>query len=173
MHHPCGQSRGHNLISGLFHRGVSITVMCPSRGPPSGCSSPLGAYSSPAGHRIIPHNFTSPLYLPLSTCILVEHPPPHYAQRLDWVRGHDMPRLRHPTLTCSTVDTSGRTGRSSYIRELACATPTCISRQTRAAWSSGAALAALCCRYHARVSSQFVPHAVPPSLCCTHSIVGQ
>jgi hypothetical protein len=93
-----------------------------------------------------------------------------------------MPRRQHPTLTCSTVDTSGLTGRSRYIRVLACATPTCISRQTRAAWFSGAALAALCCRRHARapslwsitrghnlisglfrrgVSSQCVPRAVP------------
>ena len=37
-----------------------------------------------------PHNLTSPLYLPLSTCILVEKPPPQYAQRLDWVSGHHM-----------------------------------------------------------------------------------
>ncbi len=83
-----------------------------------------------------------------------------HAQRLDSVRGHRMPRLRHPTLTCSTVETSGpeHTGRCSYSRGrsfhgfrrvLACATPTCISRQTRAASSSGAALAALPVRQHA------------------------
>ena len=62
-------TRGHHLISGLFRGGVSSAVMCPSRGPPSGCASPLGAYSSPAGHRIPPHNLTNPLYLPLSTCL--------------------------------------------------------------------------------------------------------
>jgi hypothetical protein len=51
-------------------------------------SSPPGAYSSPAAHRITPHNLTRPLDLPLSTYILVEQPPPQYAQRLDWESGH-------------------------------------------------------------------------------------
>ena len=147
---------GHNLISGLFRGGESSGAVCPSRGPPQ------AFYSSTAGHRITPHNLKSPLYIPLSTYILVEHLPPHYAQSLDWIRGHDMPRLWHPTLTCSTVDTNRR---SCYIRVLACATPTCISTQTRAAWSSGAALAALCCK---------TPCSHPPSLLnpppvCTHS----
>ena len=160
MHHPCGQSCGHNLSVGLFRGGVSSGAVCPSRGPPQAYSSPLvGAYSSPAGLHITQHNLTSPLYLPLSTYILVEHPPPHYTQRLDWVSGPHMPRLRYPTLTCSTVDTSGR---SSYIRVLACATPTCISRQTRAAWCSGAALAALCCK----APCSHVTSLLRRSLCC-------
>jgi hypothetical protein len=108
----------------------------------------------------------------LSTYILVEYPPPNYAQKLDWVRGHHMPRLRHPTLTCSTVDTSGpgrtglscyRRGRCSCRRVLACATPTCISRQTRAASSSGAALAALCCK----AACSHVTSLLRRSLWCT------
>ena len=135
---------GHNLISGLFRGGVSSGAVCPSRGPPQASSSPLETYSSPAGHCITPDNLTSHLYFPLSTYILVYHPPPKIAQRQDWVRGHHMPRLRHPTLTCRAADTSVLISRSRYIREFACATPTWISRQTRAAWSSGAALAALC-----------------------------
>ena len=60
------------------------------RGPPQASSSPLGAYSSPAAHRITPHNLTSPPYLPISTYILVEHPPKQYPQTLDCVSGHHM-----------------------------------------------------------------------------------
>jgi len=113
-------------------------------------------HSGPSHHTT---NLTSPLYLPLSTYVLVEHPPPHYAQRLDWVRGHHMPRLRHTTLTCSTVDTNGP---SCYIRELPCATPSCISRHTRPAWSSGAALAALSCK----AACSHVTSLLRRSLCC-------
>ncbi len=75
------------------------------RGPPPASSSPLGAYSSPAAHRITPHNLTSPPYFPLSQYILVEHAPPQNAQRLDWlvdISGHD---LRHASLTCAAGDT--------------------------------------------------------------------
>ena len=63
----------------ILRRNVSL-----ARSPPAS-SSPLAAYSSPAAHRITPHNLTSPLDLPLSTYILVEQPPPQYAHRLDWV----------------------------------------------------------------------------------------
>ena len=157
-------TRGHNLSVGLFRGGASSGAVCPSRGPPQAYSSPLvGAYSSPAGHHITQHNRTSPLYLPLSTYILVEHPPPHRAQRIDSVRGHHMPRLRHPTLTCNTVETITRCHRSKYTREFACATPTWISRQTRAAWSSGAALAALCCK----AACSHVTSLLRRSLWCT------
>ena len=122
MHHPCGQSRWTSskkrpiprwsiLRRSVSHTRSPVSLLITSRDiqQPSGSS---------------PHNLTSPLYLPLSTYILVDHPPPHYAQRLDWVEGHAMPRLRRPTLTCSTVDTSGP---SCYIRVLACTTPTWIS----------------------------------------------
>jgi hypothetical protein len=67
---------GHNLMRDSFRSGVSSAVMCPSSGPPEASSSPLGTYSSAVGHHITPHNLTSPLNLPLSTYILVEHPPP-------------------------------------------------------------------------------------------------
>ncbi len=126
---PSSISRGvKQECSGLFRRGVpsATLMMCRPRGPPPASSSPLGAYSSPAAHRITPHNLTSLLDLPLSTYILVEQPPPQYAQRLDWVveiSGHHM---RHASLTCAAGDTSGRSCR----RIRACATPTCISRQT-------------------------------------------
>jgi hypothetical protein len=73
----------------------SSGAMCRSRGPPPASSSPLGAYSSPAAHRITPHNLTRPLDFPLSTYILVEQPPPQYAQRLDWVSGHHMTCISH------------------------------------------------------------------------------
>ncbi len=140
----------HNLINGLFRpkpytltssilrRNVSL-ARCPIRLPITsrGIQQPSG-----------PSNHTTQLHKP-------PIPPAVYiysgrasssALRTETRFGKRayMPRLRHPTLTCSAVDTSGRTGRSCYIRELACATPTYISRQTRAAWSSGAALAALC-----------------------------
>jgi hypothetical protein len=75
------------------------------RGPPQASSSPLGAYSSPAAHRITPHNLTSPPYLPISTYILVEQSPPQNAQRLDWlvdISGH---HLWHASLTCAAGDT--------------------------------------------------------------------
>ena len=136
---------GHNIISGLFRGGVSSGAVCPSRGPPQASSSPLEAYNSPAGHRITPHNLTSPLYFPLSTYILVEQPPPHYAQRLDWVRGHHMPRDQHASLTCRAEGTICLS-LGLYDGVFACAAPTCISRQTRAAWSSGVSLSALCCK---------------------------
>jgi hypothetical protein len=141
----------------VLRRNVSL-----AHGPLPDCSSPLGTYSSAAGHRIPPHNRTSPLYFPLSTYILVDYPPPKYAQRLDWGRGHDMPRLRHPTLTCSTVDTNRP---SCYIRVRACAAPTCISRQTWGGACSGAAPAALCCE----TPCSHAPSLLCPSLCCTHS----
>ncbi len=48
----------------------------------------------------------------------------------DRVSGHHMRRLRHPTLTCTAGDTSGRIGRSCRVGVSACAAPTCISRQT-------------------------------------------
>ena len=144
MHHPCGQSCGHNIISGLFRGGASSGAVCPSRGPPQAYSSPLvGAYSSPAGHHITQHNLTSPLYLPLSTYILVEHPPPHYAQRRDWVRGHHMPRDKHASLTCRAEVTICR----SIVRHdgvFACATPTHISRQTRTGSCSGTSSLVAC-----------------------------
>jgi hypothetical protein len=104
--------------------------MCPPRGPPEGSSSPLGTYSSPAGHHITPHNLTSPLtphnltsplYLPLSTYMLVEHPAPHYAQRLDWVRGNHMPRDQHASLTCRAALTNCLSI-ARYDGEFACAT---------------------------------------------------
>ena len=38
-----------------------------------------------------------------------------------------MPRLRHPTLTCTAGDTNGRTGRSCRVGVRACAAPTCRS----------------------------------------------
>ncbi len=88
-----------HLISGLFRRAVRSAAMCRSRGPPPASSSPLGAYSSPAAHRITPHNLTSPLYLPLSTYILVDHAPPPYAQRLGRVRGHHVTREQHASLS--------------------------------------------------------------------------
>jgi hypothetical protein len=130
MHHPCGQSRGHNLISGLFLGGVSSVIMCP---------------------RITPHNLPIPpaVYIysrRASSSALRTETRLGKRQRLDWVRGHHMPRLRHPSLTCSTVDTSGIIGRSRYIRVLACATQTCISRQTRTTSSSGVSPTALCCK---------------------------
>ncbi len=77
--HPGHAAR--HLISGLFRRGVCSGAMCRSRGPPPASSSPLAAYSSPAAQPITPLNLTSPLYLPLSAYILVEHAPPPYAQR--------------------------------------------------------------------------------------------
>jgi hypothetical protein len=132
---------GHNIIVGLFRGGVSSSAVCPSRGLPQASSSPLGN-----GHRLDTTQSNNFPILPLSTYTLVEQPPPKYTQRLDWVRGHHMPRLRHPSLTCSTVDTSGIIGRSRYIRVLACATQTCISRQTRATSSSGVSPTALCCK---------------------------
>jgi hypothetical protein len=122
---------GRHLIRALFHRAVSSAAMCRSRGPPSASSSPLGAYSSPAAaHRITPHNLTSPLYLPLSTYILVEHPPRQYAQRLDRVSGHHITREQHACFTCPTVKTHCRMW---CIRVRACATPTCISKASSAA----------------------------------------
>jgi hypothetical protein len=133
---PSPSRPGHadrHLISGLFRRAVSSSgAMCRSRGSPPASSSPLGSYSCPAAHRITPHNLTSPLYFPLSTNIIFssENPPRQYTQRLDRAIGHDMPRLRHPTLTCTARDTNGRIGRSCRPRVRACAAPTCISRQT-------------------------------------------
>jgi hypothetical protein len=53
------------------------------------------ACASPAGYRITPHNLTSPLYSPLSTCILVEYPPPKYTQGLAWVSGHHMTSIAY------------------------------------------------------------------------------
>ena len=86
---------GRHLISALFRRAVSSGAMCGSRGPPQASSSPLGAYSSPAAHPITPHNLTSPLYFPLSTYSLVEHPAKQYTKRLDRVRGHHMTRISY------------------------------------------------------------------------------
>ncbi len=92
---------GRHLISGLFRHGVSSGAMCRPRGPPPASSSPPGSYSSPPAHRITPHNLTNPLYFPLSTYILVEHPLKQYAQRLD--RGkresNDMHLLPAPQVT--------------------------------------------------------------------------
>ncbi len=86
-------------IGGLFRRGGPSGAMYRSRGPPPASSSPLGAYSSPAAHRITPHNLTRPLDLPLSTHILVEQPLPRYTQRLHWVSGHHMTREQHASLS--------------------------------------------------------------------------
>ena len=123
-------TRGHHLIVGLFHRGVSSGAVCPSRGPPQASSSPLGAYSSPAGHHITQHILTSPLYFP------------HYAQRRDWVRGHGMSRDQHASLTCRAVVTPSPSGR--YDQVFACATPTYISRQTRTGSCSGTSSLVVC-----------------------------
>ena len=92
---PSPRSHRTSSNSGLFRGGVLSAAMCRSRGPPPASSSPLGAYSSPAGHRITPHNLTNPLYFPLSTYILVEHRPPEYGQRLDCVSGHHMTSISH------------------------------------------------------------------------------
>ena len=139
----------HNLISGLFRPKPYTLTWSILRRNVSLARSPIRllitsrGIQQPSGSSLHTTQSHKPPIFPLSTYILVEHlPPPHYVQRLDWVRGHDMPRLRHPTLTCSTVDTSGP---SCYIRVRACATPTCISTQTRAA-CRGAALAALRCK---------------------------
>ncbi len=78
---------------------TSSAAMCRSRGPPPASSSPLGAYSSPAARRITPHNLTSPLYLRLSTYILVEYPPRSCAQRLVRVSRHHMTREQHASLS--------------------------------------------------------------------------
>jgi hypothetical protein len=51
-------TRGHKLING---RGVSSAAVCPSNGPPPCCSSPLGTYSSPAGHHITRQFNTPPI----------------------------------------------------------------------------------------------------------------
>ncbi len=40
-----------------------------------------------------------PLSALLSADILVEHPPPPYAPRLDWVSGHHMTREQHASLS--------------------------------------------------------------------------
>ncbi len=135
--------------------------MCRSRGPPPASSSPLGAYSSPAAHRITPHNLTSPLDLPLSTYFLVEQPPPQYAQRLDWVVDISCHHMRHASLTCAAGDTRWR----SYRRIRACSAPTCISRQTWAGSCSAAPPAALCCN----TPCSHAPSLLSPSLCSTHS----
>jgi hypothetical protein len=118
FHEPPSAVRQHarmvHLSSDAHFGADSSRLVCPSRGPTQASSSPLGAYSSPAGHRITPHNFTSPLNLPLSTYILVEHPPKiaetrlgktKIAKRLDWVRGYDMPRDQHASLTCRAEGT--------------------------------------------------------------------
>jgi hypothetical protein len=87
--------------------------------------TPFAAHSS----RTVRKNLTSPLYLPLSTYILVEHPPPKYSHILGWVRGHDIPRDQHAPLTCRAVGTICLS-LGGYDGEFACAAPTCISRQT-------------------------------------------
>ncbi len=117
----------------ILRRNVSL-----ARSPASLLITSRGI-QQPSGHRITPQNLTSPLYLPLSTYILVEHPPLHYAQRLDWVRGHDMPRDKYASLTFRAALTNCL----SIVRHdgvLACATPRYISRQTQTAWCRGAAL---------------------------------
>jgi hypothetical protein len=77
---------GHHLISGLFRRGVCCSAMCRSRGPPPASSSPLGAYSSQASHRMTPHNLTGPLYLPLSTYLRVEDISDHHITCISHLR---------------------------------------------------------------------------------------
>jgi hypothetical protein len=113
-------------------------------------------------HRITPHNLSSPLYLPLSAYLLVEQPPPQYAKRLDWVRGHDMPREQHASLTWSAVDTRCR---SCYIRVFACVALTCISTHTSAGSSRGASPAAHCCKKQASHAA----FLLSPLLWSTHS----
>ncbi len=80
----------------------------------------------------------------------------------DQVSGHHMPRLRHPTLTCTAVDTNGRNARPG-VR--ACAAPTCISRQTWGGSCSAASPAALCCN----TPCSHAPSLLSPSLSSTHS----
>ena len=87
---------GRHLISNLFRGGVFSAAMCRSRGPPPACSSPLGAYSSAAGHHMTPHYLTSPQYLRcVLPYILVEHPPPEYGQSLDCASGHNMTSISY------------------------------------------------------------------------------
>jgi hypothetical protein len=108
---------GRHLISGLCRRGVSSAAMCLSRGPPPASSSPLGAsYSSPAAaHRMTPHNLTRPLYFPLSTHNLVEHPLKKYAERLDRVRGHHMTREQHASLSPAPQLTHAAAPAAEYV----------------------------------------------------------
>ncbi len=80
----------------------------------------------------------------------------------DRVSGHHMPRLRHPTLTCTAGDTNGH---SCRIGVRACAAPTCISRQTWGGSCSAASPAALCCN----TPCSHPPSLLSPSLSSTHS----
>jgi hypothetical protein len=88
-------------------------------------------------------NLTSPLYFLLPVYMLVEHPPPEYAQTLDWVRDHNVTRQHHQSLTCTAVDTHGRYCR---IGVLACSQHRDTDQYTDMSHFvySGAALAALC-----------------------------
>ena len=122
------QAAGNSAMHHYIRMHLSALPPSPSR--PGHAGRHLISALFPAAHPITPHNLTSPLYFPLSTYILVEHPPPEYAQRLDWVRRHHMTREQHVSLTCNAVDTSGRSGRSCRIGVRACAAPTCISTQT-------------------------------------------
>ncbi len=58
-------------------------------------------YMGTAGERDThtPTQYMDIIDLPLSTYILVEQPPPPYAQRLDWVSGHHMTREQHASLS--------------------------------------------------------------------------
>jgi hypothetical protein len=93
-------------------------------------------------------NLTSPLYFPLPVYMLVEHPPPEYAQTLDWVRDHHVTRQLHQYLTCTTVDTHGRCCRSCLSGVLACSQHRDMDQYTDKSRFvySGAALTAPCCK---------------------------
>jgi hypothetical protein len=97
----------------ILRRNASLVRSCqPTHQLSPHCSLP--------GLRMTRRNLTSPLYFPLPVYMLVEHPPPEYAQSLDWVRDHHLTRHHHQSLTCTAVDAHGRCCRSCLSGVLAC-----------------------------------------------------